>query len=158
MSIRDGEDGALLLTRRSGSREIDEIKSTAGAAHFTSASGGLETQLLTNATGTGTSFSTQISGAKTAECTYLATLGANNTVAATATVVVYGSRVAMASALTAEKITLATLTLSGTGSGNNDTVVDTDAVAVGSHQYPYVWAEITAISGTGAKVQAWRLI
>ena len=47
---------------------------------------------------------------------------------------------------------LATLALSGTGVTNNDTVVDTEAVAVGEHYYPYIWMEVTAISGTGAKV------
>lgn len=134
----------------------------AGAALVTTGIAGTEHQMLTNAIAIGTGTSTQLSAAAgtavKAECVYMATLGANNTIAATATIKIYGSRVVMASAGTANKVELATLSLSGTGDTNNDTVVDTDAVAVGSHFYPYIWAEITAISGTGAKVQAWRLI
>lgn len=130
-----------------------------GAGFVTDAMAGNETQMLTDATATGTTYSTQLAGAGlTAKCVYLATLGANNGVAATATVKVYGSRVAMASANAADKIELATLTLSGTGSTDNDTVVDTDSAAVAEHYYPYIWAEVTAISGAGAKVQGWRLV
>lgn len=139
-----------------------EWKGTAGAAHVTSAIAGSEVQMLTNATATGIGTSTQLSAAAgtatKAECVYLATLGADNAIAATATVKIYGSRIAMASAGAADKITLATLTLSGTGVTNNDTIVSTDAVAVGAHFYPYIWAEVTAITGAGAKVQTWREI
>lgn len=137
-------------------------KSTGQAKHVTSSIAGSETQILTNATATGTTYSTQLSvtaGTNVkAEANYLATVGADNTIAATATVKIYGARVPMASAGTADKVELATLTLSGTGVTDNTVVVDTDSVAVGSHYHPYVWAEVTAISGTGAKVQCWRMI
>jgi hypothetical protein len=120
---------------------------------------GDSTTMLTNATGTGTSFSTQLLGyGLKAKARYSATLGANNTVAATATVKIYGSDVAMASAIAAEKFEIGTLTLSGTGVTNNDIVADTDAIHVGEHYWTYIWMEVTAITGTGAKVQGRRVV
>lgn len=123
-----------------------------GAALVTDGMDGASTVMLTNATATGTAGSTQLSAPLKSKCTYLAKLGGNNTIAVSATVVVYGSTVPMASAAAANKHTLATLSLSGTGVTDNDTVVDEDSVAVGEHYYPYIWMEVTAISGAGAKV------
>lgn len=163
----DIAEGHRIIFRETDTDAIYEFFGTAwvqthsgGAALVTGAMSGTESQMLTDATGTGTSFSTQLSGSDRlpTECSYLATLGANNTISATATVRVYGARAPMAAASAADKIELATLTLSGTGDTDNDTVVDTDAIAVGSHYYPYIWAEVTAISGTGAKVQCWRIV
>ena len=130
----------------------------AGAATVTKAIAGISTGLLANATATGTGFSTELSGAGLkAEALYVATLGADDTAAATATVTIYGSLVAMASANAADRVEIGTISLSGVGSINNDTVVDTGAITVGAHYWPHIWAEVTAISsGTGAKIQASR--
>jgi hypothetical protein len=135
--------------------------SISGAGLVTDGIQGASTTMLLNATGTGTSFSTQLTGAGLkSKCRYSATLGANNTIAATATVKIYGSDVPMASALAAEKAEIGTLTLSGTGVTNNDVVVDMDYVHVAEHYYPYIWMEIPTggITGTGAKVQGRRVV
>lgn len=139
------------LYRRNPDGTYTKITS-GGAAHVTDAMYGTSTVMITNATATGTAASMQLTPPLKSKCTYLTTIGGGNAVAVTATVKVYGSLVAMASAGAADKVELATLSLSGTGVTNNDTVVDTDAVAVGEHYYPYIWMEVTAISGTGAKV------
>lgn len=125
-----------------------------GAALVTDAMDGTSTVMVTNATVTGTAASTQLTPPLKSKCTYIATLGGDNAQAVSATIQVYGSLVPMASAGAADKVSLLSspLSLSGTGSGNNDTVIDTDAVSVGEHYYPYIWMEVTAISGTGAKV------
>lgn len=119
---------------------------------------GLGAQLLTSATGTGTAYSTQLNGpGLDTQSNYYATLGATAAAAATAIVTIYGSITPMATAVAAEKKTIVVLSLSGTGVTDNNTTVSTDSQDVGAHRYPYIWAEVTAISGTGAKVNAWRI-
>jgi hypothetical protein len=75
--------------------------------------------------------------------------------AASATVLLYGSndKVCLTSQANAAKETLATFTLSGTGAGLDGTGARADK-AFTSIQSPwrYFWAEVTAISGTGARV------
>src|SRR3990167_3300188 len=130
-----------------------------GAALVTDAIEGASTTMLTDAIATGTGTSTQLTGAGLkSKCRYSATLGANDTIAATATVKIYGSDVVMASAAAADKFEIGTLTLSGTGDTDNDTVVDLDAVHPGEHYWTYIWMEVTAITGAGAKVQGRRFV
>ena len=118
---------------------------------------GAFTPMVANAIATGTAASTQLTGAELkSKARYSATLGANNTIAATATVKVYGSDATMASAVTGNKFLIATLTLSGTGVTNNDTPVSMDAVHVLEHYWTYIWMDVTAISGAGAKVSGGR--
>src|SRR3990167_9404070 len=133
-------------------------KSISGAGLVTDGIEGASTIMLTNATATGTATSTQLTGAGLkSKCRYSATLGANNTIAATATVKIYGSDVAMASA-GANKFEIGTLTLSGTGVTDNDNVVDLDVVHAGEHYYTYIWMDVTVLTGTGAKVQGRRFV
>ena|SRR3990167_1433687 len=133
-------------------------KSISGAGLVTDGIEGASTIMLTNATATGTATSTQLTGAGLkSKCRYSATLGANNTIAATATVKIYGSDVVMASA-GANKYEIGTLTLSSTGVTNNDTVVDLDVLHVDEHYYTYIWMDVTAITGAGAKVQGRRFV
>ena len=126
--------------------------SIGGAGLVTDGMDGTSAVMLANATATGIAASTQLTAPLKSKCTYIATIGGNNAIAVTATVLVYGSLVPMASAGAADKELLATLTLAGTGVTNNNTVVDTDSIFVGEHYYPYIWTEVSAISGVGAKV------
>src|SRR3990167_8126552 len=131
-------------------------KSISGAGLVTDGIESASTTMLTDAITTGTAASTQLTGAGLkSKCRYSATLGANDTIAATATVKIYGSDVVMASA-GANKYEIGTLTLSSTGVTNNDTVVDLDVLHVDEHYYTYIWMDVTAITGTGAKVQIGR--
>ncbi len=152
----DTVDGNYYVLNPDGT--YDQVTAS-GAGLVTDAIEGTSTTMLTDATATGTSFSTQLTGAGLkSKARYSATLGANNTIAATATVKIYGSDVAMASAAAADKFEIGTLTLSGTGATDNNTVVDLDAVHIGEHYWTYIWMEVTAISGTGAKVQGRRVV
>src|SRR3990167_3439549 len=111
--------------------KIVRQKSISGAGLVTDGIEGASTTMLTNAIATGTAGSTQLTGAGLkSKCRYSATLGANNTIAATATVKIYGSDVPMASA-GANKFEIGTLTLSSTGVTDNDNVVDLDVVHAG---------------------------
>jgi hypothetical protein len=133
--------------------------SISGVALVTDGIEGASTTMLLNATGTGTSFSTQLTGAGLkSKARYSATLGANDTVAATATVKIYGSDTPMATAVAGEKYVIGTLTLSGTGVTDNDVPVSIDAVHAGEHYWTYTWMEVTVITGTGAKVQGRRFV
>ena len=133
--------------------------SISGAALVTDGIESASTTMLTDAITTGTAASTQLTGAGLkSKCRYSATLGANDTIAATATVKIYGSDVVMASATAFEKFEIGTLSLSGTGVTNNDTVADIDAVHVDEHYWTYIWMEVTALTGAGAKVQGRRVV
>lgn len=128
-----------------------------GGALVTESITGTATTMITNATATGTGASTQLTGAGLkSKARYSATIGGNNTIAVTATVKIYGSDVPMASAVAGNKYVIGTLTLSGTGSTDNNTPVHIDAIHVAEHYWPYIWMDVTAISGAGAKVNAWR--
>lgn len=128
-----------------------------GAAMVTDGIVGSATQMVTNATATGTAGSTQLTGAGLkSKARYSATIGGNNGVAVTATVTIYGSDATMAAAVAGNKYVIGTLTLSGTGSGTSATPVDIDAVHASEHYWNYIWMDVTAISGTGATVNGWR--
>src|SRR3972149_5488679 len=119
-------------------------ESVSGAGLITDGIQGASTTMLTDAIATGTGASTQLTGAGLkSKARYSATLGANNTIAATATVKIYGSSVPMASA-GLNKYEIGTLTLSSTGVTNNDTVVDLDVLHVDEHYYTYIWMDVTA--------------
>jgi hypothetical protein len=135
------------------------VANLAGTQAVTDAIEGLSTAMLTNATATGTATSAQLAGAGLkSKARYSVTLGANDSEAAAATVKIYGSDAPMATALVGEKFEIGTLTLSGIGVTNNDTAVDIDAVHVGEHYWAYIWMEVVAITGTGAKVQGRRFV
>lgn len=75
--------------------------------------------------------------------------------AVSATVALYGSNdsLCLESQTNAAKETLVTFSLSGTGNGVDGAGARSDsAVASVQAPYKYFWAEVTAISGTGAQV------
>src|SRR3989304_425895 len=133
-------------------------ESISGAGLVTDGIEGASTTMLTNAIATGTAGSTQLTGAGLkSKARYSATLGANNTIAATATVKIYGSSVPMASA-GLNKFEIGTLSLSGTGVTDNTVVVDVDDVHSAEHYYEYIWMDVTVLTGVGAKVQGRRVV
>ena len=160
MSNSFGSQGTVqVFTEDNTSGTLVPNKSISGAGLVTDGIEGASTTMLTNAIATGTAGSTQLTGAGLkSKARYSATLGANDTIAATATVKIYGSDVAMASAIAAEKFEIGTLTLSGTGVTNNNIVADTDAIHVAEHYWTYIWMDVTVLTGTGAKVQGRRFV